>query len=487
MKKFILSVLLLVFCSLSYAKDIKAILSYASFVSPVDGPYLETYLSVDGKSVNFVQLENGKFQASIEITLIFKDKDEVIKDFKKYNLLSPELEDSSDVSFTFIDQQRFALGNGYYDLEISIKDNNSEAKALKAKEAVEIFYKGDKIHVSGIQLVESYKKTEKETAISKAGYDLIPYSTNFYPSYIEKFTFYAEIYNTKEKLGEEGRLLIRMYIESFETAQAISDKQSFKREYAKDVIVVFNEFDISNLASGNYNLVIEARNERNELLAQNKLFFQRSNPNVEYQFEDIDAIDIEYTFASQITSIDTLRDFVRSLRPISSEKEKNYAENQLKMDSLVMMQRYFYHFWYTRNNLEPEKEWMEYYAEVVKVNQNYGTSIQKGYDTDRGRVYLKYGPPNSIQKSEHEPNAYPYEIWHYYAIRNNREGKFVFYCTDLVSNNYELLHSDVIGEVQNINWQLELHKRNQISNDPYQEDIQDNWGNKSKDYFNMPR
>ena len=102
MKKFILSALLLVFCSLSYAKDIKAILSYASFVSPVDGPYLETYLSVDGKSVNFVQLENGKFQASIEITLIFKDKDEIIKDFKKYYLLSPELEDSNDVSFTFI-------------------------------------------------------------------------------------------------------------------------------------------------------------------------------------------------------------------------------------------------------------------------------------------------------------------------------------------------------------------------------------------------
>jgi GWxTD domain-containing protein len=152
-----------------------------------------------------------------------------------------------------------------------------------------------------------------------------------------------------------------------------------------------------------------------------------------------------------------------------------------------MMQRYFYHFWYTRNNLEPEKEWMEYFAEVVKVNQNYGTSIQKGYATDRGRVYLKYGPPNSIQKSEHEPNAYPYEIWHYYAIRNNREGKFIFYCTDLVSNNYELLHSDVIGEIQNINWQLELHKRNQISNDPYQENIQDHWGNKSKDYFNLPR
>jgi GWxTD domain-containing protein len=487
MKKFIISILVVSLCSFSYGKDIKALLSYASFVSPVDGPYLETYLSVDGESAVFVQQENGTFQACIEITLIFKDKNDDVVDFKKYNLFSPEIEDTTNIDFTFIDQQRFALGNGYFNLEISIDDLNSTTEPLKVVEPVELYYKEDEISISGIQLIESYSKSEEESIITKSGYDLIPYSTNFYPSYVNNLTYYCEIYNTKKLLGEEGRLLVKSYIESYETAKQISDKQSFKRENTKEVIIVFNEFNIENLPSGNYYLVIEVRNPSNELVSKNKLFFQKSNPDVEYQFSDINAIDINNTFASQIAGIDTLSEFIESLRPISSEKEKEYAENQLEMNDLEMMQKYFYHFWHTRNNEDPEQEWMDYFVEVLKVNKEYGTSIQKGYETDRGRVYLEYGAPNTIVVNDHEPSAYPYEIWHYYAVMNGREGKFIFYCPDLVTNIYELLHSDVIGEIQNRNWQLELHKRNEISNDPDENNSSHGWGSNSNEYYNNPR
>ena len=106
-----------------YSKNTQAYLSYATFYSPADGPYIETYLSVVGKSVEFVKNANGKFQATVQISMVFRQND-IIKDFKKIDLFSPEVEDTGKIDFAFIDQQRFLLPNGDYNVEIQILDKN---------------------------------------------------------------------------------------------------------------------------------------------------------------------------------------------------------------------------------------------------------------------------------------------------------------------------------------------------------------------------
>ena len=141
----------------------------------------------------------------------------------------------------------------------------------------------------------------------------------------------------------------------------------------------------------------------------------------------------------------------------------------------------------TRNENEPAKAWAKYFIEVQKVNHAYRTMIRKGYETDRGRVYLQYGPPNNIAAVNSDPNSYPYEIWHYYTLSNQRNKKFVFYEPDLVTNDYELIHSDAIGEVNNPAWQLVLNKRSDSTNDPDATKGQDYFGGKANDYFNNPR
>jgi GWxTD domain-containing protein len=42
---------------------------------------------------------------------------------------------------------------------------------------------------------------------------------------------------------------------------------------------------------------------------------------------------------------------------------------------------------------------MKYLEQVKKVNASYGNNLNMGYDTERGRVYLQYGPPNAIADS----------------------------------------------------------------------------------------
>ena len=60
---------------LSYAKQLNAFIGYTTFYSPNNGPYVETYLAVDGTSLDFALNENGKYQASIQVLVLFHRND----------------------------------------------------------------------------------------------------------------------------------------------------------------------------------------------------------------------------------------------------------------------------------------------------------------------------------------------------------------------------------------------------------------------------
>ena len=487
MKKTYTILLLIIFALQLNAKNLQAYLSYATFHSPTDGSYIETYLSVLGSSVKFIQNTNGKFQATVQITMVFRQND-VLKDFKKTDLLSPEIDDTSKVDFTFMDQQRFPLPDGDYEVEIQILDKNkADAKPYTTTESLSISYPRTKINVSGIEFVESYKAaTETKSILTKNGYDIIPFTINYYPKLINKITFYAEVYNTDTILKADEKFLVYYYIEAYETGKTISDYYKFKKESPKNVIVVFNEFDISNLPTGNYNLVIEVKDKDNKSLASNKMFFQRNNPDAQLKLQDLAAVDITNTFVDNITNIDTLKDYIKSTYPISTQIEKTFAENNIKLSDTKTLKQYFLNFWINRNAIDPEKAWKEYLAEVKKVNKSYSTFIKRGYETDRGRVYLQYGAPNNITSVSSDPSAYPYEIWHYYSLANQKDRKFVFYLPDLVTNDYELIHSNANGEYYNPSWQMQLNKRDTPTHDPDKTKGYDYFGGKADDYYNHP-
>jgi GWxTD domain-containing protein len=162
------------------------------------------------------------------------------------------------------------------------------------------------------------------------------------------------------------------------------------------------------------------------------------------------------------------------------------------------MQQFFYNFWQSRSASSPEITWLEYYKEVMRVNKEFSTFGLKGYDTDRGRVYLQYGPPDQRAKSDIEPSAYPYEIWEYYSLTDrsqqlsnpfNKQSnkKFVFYNPDLVSNKYVLIHSNAIGETSNPAWDLMLHKRDTQSPNLDSEKKSEHYGGNANDSFQNPR
>ncbi|MFH1004045.1 MAG: GWxTD domain-containing protein [Bacteroidota bacterium] len=471
--------------------QINTYFNYCSFNTPNNKPYIETYLSVFGESITFVKNEKEKFQGSVEIGIIFLQNGQ-IKTSKKYNLLSPEISDTINRP-NFIDQQRFLLDNGMYEMEISIADKNRVGKIFSAKKNITIDFPADKVSISDIQLIESYKKSESQTMLTKSGFDIIPYVSNFYPENINEMPFYAEIYNTKV-LGENEKYLLNYYIESYENKVKLSKFTFFKRETSSVINILLSKFAIAELPNGNFNLVVEVRNKNNELVVQKKTSFQRKNPKVQFNLNDIASVMSDNTFAGKINSKDSLAEFIRSLCPIATESEKTFAKNQLKLADTKLMQQFFYNFWTSRSVLSPEQAWLNYYNEVKKVNKHFGTHILKGYETDRGRIYLQYGPPDNREEFPSEPTAYPYEMWFYYKLidisglmPSQTNKKFIFYNPDLVTNNYTLLHSNARGEIYDSRWEMKLHRRTVQSHDFEKEDAPRHYGGNANDEFNNPK
>jgi len=498
MKKLLLVLTAALATNFIAARELTANLTSAAFSTPDNNTYVETYLSVIGNSVHYVKNNNGRYQASVDIRMAVM-KGDSLKDYRKYVLNSPETDDTTKAP-NFLDLQRFTLPFGLYELTITMFDvNRVPQRVITNVRSLAVDIDPDSVGLSQIEMLESYTKTTKQNILTKSGYDLVPYVASFYPGNMANLSFYGEVYNTKKVFREE-KFLTLYYIEAAETHSRMTDYNTFQKMSSAPVNSILFTFDISKLPSGNYNLVVEVRDAQNRLKCFRSSPFERFNPGIQIKLSDIAAIDITNTFASRITSKDTLTDYIRSLAPISTANEKEFAESRIQEGDLKLMQQYFYNFWQTRNEANPEAAWIAYNKEVQKVNRNYGTQIMKGYQTDRGRVYLQYGAPDQIQLMYNEPSAYPYEVWQYYTIRGSATNvdinspdnttqsnkKFVFANFDLVTNNYVLIHSDARGEVRDDRWKVRLTKRDNANPNLDNGDQPDQFGGHSQDVFDNP-
>ena len=481
-----------------FSTNITAYLTYSSFNNPGSTPYFETYLSVMSNSIKFVKNANGKYQGEVDIAVCFKQNNE-IKNAKKYTLSTGEITDSTKGIPNFIDQQRYSLANGNYEMELTIADKNRPMdKVFSSIVPVTINFTDDKINLSDIQLLESYSKSITTSIITKSGYDLVPYVSNFFPDNITRLRLYSEIYNSKKIVGEGQKMLLNYFLETPDTKVKLNDYSSFLKQTANDVNILLTELNIEKLPSGNYNIVIEVRDKENKLLAEQKCFIQRKNKQGNLSVEDLKTINVSNTFVSSYTNKDTLSDYIRCLRPISSLSEIQFAENQLKGGNIELMQQFFLNFWKSRNAIEPQITWFEYYKEVMKVNREFNTFGLKGYDTDRGRIYLQYGSPTVRNKVDVEPSSYPYEIWQYDSLIDKSQilenphyrqsnKRFVFYCPNLATNRYALIHSTAIGEINNARWQLLINKRTGQEDNLDIQNTPDHFGGNASENYNRPK
>lgn len=544
----------------SVQAQMQALFGYSTFYLPQDDrPYMETYLQVDAWTVGFVQQPSGVYKATVEVTLVVRQQDSVVY-AKKYDLGSPTVGSLDELDFSFLDVQRFSLPNGIYEIDLTLRDKSDETlRPAMVTEKVLVNYDRQRPSLSSLQPMADATPTVGEgNILSRGGYDMEPYVSDFYPEQIEQLNFYYEIYNIEQEVGRKP-FLAMAYIERAETGARIDGMQTVSRKNSAQMVPVYGSIDIKDLASGNYNLVVELRNRDNQTLMYKKVTFYRSNPGVKAK----EMSDFALTFAGKYTDEAQLNTYIDGLYPIASEMEKEVARELIKRHGLEEKQAFLYRFWTARDAMAPEAAWLKYKERIDYVQEHFGypnvtrdlqpmvleqamrlspryrklkakgmTSEQiranfdevvvmrvhgkggkkidtlmtpwdsliyykklistPGIHTDRGRVYLQYGPPDFVRDEKNYVSAnkigsnqiqsydnmqmgtdmtltdgitgtsqghvyyLPYQLWRYNKLDTDDPNRVFLFWDEHRSGYYKLLNSNARGEVQELGWERRL-------------------------------
>jgi GWxTD domain-containing protein len=415
------------------------------------GPYLECYFELDETTCKKYFKESNPFIGA-EITISISKENKIIG-FKKIKLEFPILNQAQN----FIGIERIPISNGQLALNMQVQDlGDMDAPALELNDQMEVIHLDKGAFISDIEWVSGYSATVDENGFSKSGMDIIPHLSDIYQQEEKNIQCYFEIYNTDQFFGADP------FVYSFELkdklGKSVANTLRLKRETGKPVIPVIQSIDISHLPKGDYVLHIELKDKSNQLIIEKNRSFLKLQAN-----DSIDLSSAINSFASTYKDSIVLYEHIRSLKPISQNIEKSMIDG-MKEYSLWQLQGFFYQFWYKRNPMSPETAWRNYEKEVQACEREFGTKIKKGWETDRGRVYLEYGKPSTRVIRNNDPDYWPFEIWHYYQTNNNLHNKRLLFYNTSLNGDMELLHSDIAGEITNFDWKNMVRSRQM--NDP---------------------
>ena len=494
MKRILLLLVVSLTAVLPLRAQMQAVFGYSTFyVAGTDKPYVETYLQFDAWTMQFVQQPDGKYMATVEITLVVRQGDSVCF-AKKYDLHSPAVATLDNMDFSFLDVQRFELANGIYDLELVLKDKGAEDAPAMVNEKFVVLYDGVHAALSSVQLMAGAKPTEKENILSRNGYDMEPYVSDFYPAQVSAINFYYEVYNIDSELGEKP-FVAMAYIEDRQTARRYETMQTVARKKSAKTVPVYGSLEITELPSGSYNLVVELRNRDGQSMLIKRVPFYRSNPGVKGQ----DMGDYMASFAGKINDEKQLTTYIDALYTIASEDERAVIASLLRYPSLSDKQAFLYSFWMRRNAMNPEGEWLKYKERVDYVQATFSYPMTPGIHTDRGRVYLQYGPPDFVRDEKNYVSAnklgnnaeqqfntmqvtgnnmvtqageslyggssqghvyyLPYQLWRYNKLETDDPNRVFLFWDEHRSGYYTLLNSNARGEVQDPGWERRLSRQ----------------------------
>jgi len=455
-------------------------------------PYVEAWLLVEGNSLQFVQDSENRWKASVQCAIIAHGSNGILN-FSKFNL-SQELEENAEINGSANQIQdlfyieRLEVDTGTVVLEYMVLDMGG-----KKSDTLKYF---DTIYVAGLTapmcgkpfFISSINTPVQNTMLARGKYEIMPILGN---ASIEnknpEIKMYQECFFPMDKLDSSLVYYQTIWVENANDSSVVPGFALRKRiENLRWVVPGIQSLNLKELPSGHYWLSTQLADNNGKVYDSSKGYFFRDNPEQALDLLTVHTTDYQGSFLEPIQNLDTLKTMLGFLRPLSSSEEIQFAKNAASTEDIHLIKQFIWSFWFRKYPKHPAEEWAKYVALLKAIDKEFGTTAMRGYETDRGRIWLKYGPPNARNKQYNEPSAYPYEIWQYYQIKAQSNVRFVFYNPNNLNNDFSLIHSDCRGEINNRQWQAFIYQRNNSFNIDQNEAIR-HFGNWSNDLFNSPR
>ncbi len=442
-------------------------------------PYLEVSLHIVGSTLEEKIVTNAGVETRVNVLVTVK-ADEQIVDFEKYALRSPLAKNPSD----FIDLRRFVLPPGNYTVEIKIVDQLKKSNQFNLQQEITIAEWKQEMFVSPISLLSNVKPSrEQDNPFFKYGNLMEPAAFHFFHQQMNKLYVFSEIYNADQS-GQEN-LAVKLSIENLDND--IDPIVKYKRFKSSSKEVFIDMIPIVELSSGNYKLIFQVVNSAQEVMLEEERYFQRSNPQKDRDLLINSEYDLEGNFINSLTPEELEYNLI-ALSPRLPPSDQ-VTVNLLLSENNIKGQKFFlYNYWVTVDPVTTEETFRHYEKIAQAVDNKFYNAVGRGFQTDRGYIFLKYGRPDNMIAVENEPSAPPYEIWFYDKLDLTGEVnvRFLFYNPSLAGYDFQLLHSTSRNEKQNRQWELELYSDavNEIDGNRVDATrMKDNLNRRAREYF----
>ena len=424
---------------------------YAQFAYDSTSNYVEFYYSFNQLSLTInhndsIDYTEGILHITIEDTLT--GELQVDQDW----LVSHIVQDSLNLNKNLVGVIGFILNGGVYNCDIIGKDAINSEKQRSITEILEVspFYQLG-LSMGDIQLASNIIQGSENTSsiFYKNTFEIMPIPTGTFGEQQPVLFYYTELYNVSGQ--EDGKLRIDQHV--FNSRGQIVNQKSKLIGRSLGSRVEVGTVMTYKLPTDTYTLSLSLiDSSANYGVSSSKKFFVY-NPSVEY-------VDTFKTQTSNIVagmfgvmSEEELDDFFAKSRYIATVPEIEQYET---LSTESAKREFLTNFWKARD--EDPSDDMNYYLKdylrrLKECNITYKALSKEGWQTDRGRVYMIYGPPGEIDSYPNETEKRPYEIWYYLDI----EGGVEFVFGDVTGfSDYTLLHSTKRGELQDPGWERRI-------------------------------
>ncbi|MDD3095717.1 MAG: GWxTD domain-containing protein [Candidatus Neomarinimicrobiota bacterium] len=428
-----LTVFLLMSAFFLSAEELRFFSDYAGFYDP-EQSFVELYFMFPRGEMARQQTSaglQGKYLAAINIYR--EDKKIFSSSFAVDDVLEPG---EAVPQHAYIPKLlSLHLPPGDYRMHTVLRDFYSGRTAEQTRSVRVRSYSGASLELSDIQIASYVAKTSTPGSFTKLGdLDVIPMANPEFDAGNGIFHTYFEIY----RLAPGAVYTVQSRIRDL-NGKVLLENAPVESRAPGAFDAVVDQMDIRNLPAGTYEyqVLIRLPGSGQEAEAVKRIYFIReTDPAL------LSVLDFEENVQEELDSM------FQVLKPLMSYKEmKDYRNASLRAKRL-----FFRDFW-RRRDPDLQTALNEYYYEILErvqyADRHFG-GFEKGARSDRGRVLLKYGYPSEIRRSGAGAVTKDYEIWHYEGLRG--EILFVF-CDTRGRGFYELIHSDMEGEIYNANWQ----------------------------------
>ncbi len=441
---------------------------YATFMYEDEVSLVEVYVGVGATSLQYAATAGG-YDATVPIRLALRPTTEGAPDGAS---AAPAWTHTAELRFVvedtsalgagqyFLDRARGAVPPGEYTLEVIVPADTafdrSETRIEFDPVIVPDYSADDRAAFSGMTLASSIRGgAAADDPFGRSGLTIVPNPNAVFGSDGGRLNFYAEAYGIPESADTDSYTLLA-YVAAADEPRPLPGMQQRATRPARDPDVLIGNFDVSSLPSGPYYLRLAALDASNEAIVEQSKRFFVLNPDVEAPVAALGApVDLEERFFA-VMPADDLELHIEQIEVIATQPELRQIR---AVQSDEARRTFLAQFWRGRDeDSDPSRNLVrEEFSNRMRYIERYGVGGMTSWQSDRGRVVLRYGYPSEVDPRPQNQNLAPHEVWYYENVQGQGQALFVFADRE-ATGRYELIHSTVIGEVSAPNWEQLLQR-----------------------------